>query len=98
MTAGKFSSMYCMYKEFALCASCTVFLSSSSFSVFTRNGDLVTVTTPSDSRWLQVEFRPHVKGGEGEKEEEGKRIKVLATGSTVSSFRLCVVPFLSLRN
>ncbi|XP_028251645.1 ubiquitin carboxyl-terminal hydrolase 40 isoform X2 [Parambassis ranga] len=52
-------------------------------SVFTRNGDLVTVTTPSDSRWLQVEFRSHVKGGEGEKEEEGKRIKVLATGSTL---------------
>ncbi|XP_013865209.1 ubiquitin carboxyl-terminal hydrolase 40, partial [Austrofundulus limnaeus] len=51
-------------------------------SVFTRNGDVVTVTTPSDCRWLQVEFRPQLKGGEEEKEEEErKRIKVPATGS-----------------
>lgn len=50
-------------------------------SVFTLNGDVVTVTTPSDCRWLQVEFRPHGEGGEGEKEEERKKVKVPATGS-----------------
>ncbi|XP_068194600.1 ubiquitin carboxyl-terminal hydrolase 40 isoform X2 [Antennarius striatus] len=53
-------------------------------SVFTLNGDIVTVTTPSDCRWLQVEFRPH-GGGEGgvggEEEEERRKIKVPATGS-----------------
>lgn len=56
------------------------------FSVFTLNGDVVTVTTPSDCRWLQVEFRPHEGGGEGEKEEERKKIKVPATGNMVSNF------------
>uniref|UniRef100_A0A3B4GGP2 Ubiquitin specific peptidase 40 n=1 Tax=Pundamilia nyererei TaxID=303518 RepID=A0A3B4GGP2_9CICH len=56
-------------------------------SIFTRNGDVVTVTTPSDCRWLQVEFRPIAKGGEGNKEEENfKKIKVPATGNMVSSF------------
>ncbi|XP_017272945.1 ubiquitin carboxyl-terminal hydrolase 40 isoform X2 [Kryptolebias marmoratus] len=50
-------------------------------SVFTRNGDVVTVTTPSDCRWLQVEFPPQLQGGEEEKEEERKRVKVPATGS-----------------
>lgn len=56
------------------------------FSIFTRNGDVVTVTTPSDCRWLQVEFRPIAKGGEGNKEEENfKKIKVPATGNMVSS-------------
>lgn len=53
-------------------------------SVFTRNGDVVTVTTPSDCRWLQVEFRPQLKGGEEETDEERKRVKVSATGSVVS--------------
>lgn len=64
----------------------TVFLSL--FSVFTLNGDVVTVTTPSDCRWLQVEFRPHggAGGGEGEKEEERRKIKVPATGNMVSNF------------
>uniref|UniRef100_A0A1A8VFL9 Ubiquitin specific peptidase 40 n=1 Tax=Nothobranchius furzeri TaxID=105023 RepID=A0A1A8VFL9_NOTFU len=46
-------------------------------SVFTRNGDVVTVTTPSDCRWLLVEFQPQLKGGE----EEKKRVKVPATGN-----------------
>ncbi|KAG7224082.1 hypothetical protein INR49_019817 [Caranx melampygus] len=53
-------------------------------SVFTLNGDVVTVTTPSDCRWLQVDFRPHVgqgSGGEDEKEEERRKIKVPATGN-----------------
>ncbi|KAF3845029.1 hypothetical protein F7725_008192 [Dissostichus mawsoni] len=51
-------------------------------SVFTRNGDVVTVTTPSDCRWLQVEFRPNGGGGEeGDKEEERRKIKVPATGN-----------------
>ncbi|XP_039459466.1 ubiquitin carboxyl-terminal hydrolase 40 isoform X1 [Oreochromis aureus] len=55
-------------------------------SIFTRNGDVVTVTTPSDCRWLQVEFRPIVKGGEGNKEEENiKKIKVPATGNMLLS-------------
>ncbi|XP_028995909.1 ubiquitin carboxyl-terminal hydrolase 40 isoform X2 [Betta splendens] len=51
-------------------------------SVFTLNGDVVTVTTPSDCRWLQVEFRPHEGGGgKGEKQEERRKIKVPATGN-----------------
>uniref|UniRef100_A0A3B5M5R6 USP domain-containing protein n=1 Tax=Xiphophorus couchianus TaxID=32473 RepID=A0A3B5M5R6_9TELE len=45
-------------------------------SVFSRNGDVVTVTTPSDCRWLQVEFRPQIKGGEEEQEEQRKKAKV----------------------
>ncbi|KAM8914024.1 ubiquitin carboxyl-terminal hydrolase 40 isoform 2-T2 [Spinachia spinachia] len=50
-------------------------------SSFARNGDVVTVTTPSDCRWLQVEFGPHVDGGgDGEKEERWK-IKVPASGN-----------------
>nr|XP_019953723.1 PREDICTED: ubiquitin carboxyl-terminal hydrolase 40 isoform X1 [Paralichthys olivaceus] len=52
-------------------------------SVFTLNGDVVTVTTPSDCRWLQVEFQPHGGGGgggEGEGEER-RKIKVPATGN-----------------
>ncbi|KAM9355903.1 ubiquitin carboxyl-terminal hydrolase 40 isoform 2-T2 [Pholidichthys leucotaenia] len=50
-------------------------------SVFTLNGDVVTVTTPSDCRWLQVELHPPVTGGLVEQEEEIKKIKVPATGS-----------------
>ncbi|XP_041669120.1 ubiquitin carboxyl-terminal hydrolase 40 [Cheilinus undulatus] len=50
-------------------------------SMFTLNGDVVTVTTPSDCRWLQVEFQPHEGGGEGEREEERRKIKVPATGN-----------------
>lgn len=68
------------------------------FSVFTRNGDVVTVTTPSDCRWLQVELPPHVEGGEEEADEERKRVKVSATGSMVSNLHLidlyCLFMFL----
>ncbi|KAM3594008.1 uncharacterized protein V6R79_000611 [Siganus canaliculatus] len=54
-------------------------------SVFTLNGDVVTVTTPSDCRWLQVEFQPHGREGGGGEEEERKRTKVPATGNTLLS-------------
>lgn len=54
-------------------------------SVFTLNGDIVTVTTPSDCRWLQVECQPH-GGGEREKKEERRKVKVPATGNMVSNF------------
>lgn len=57
-------------------------------SVFTRNGDVVTVTTPSDCRWLQVQLPPQGKGGEEEPDEERKRVKVSATGSMVSNLHL----------
>ncbi|KAK2826421.1 hypothetical protein Q5P01_020635 [Channa striata] len=49
-------------------------------SVFTFNEDVVTVTTPSDCRWLQVEFQPNT-GGEEEKREERRKIKVPAKGN-----------------
>uniref|UniRef100_A0A671TUG1 Ubiquitin specific peptidase 40 n=1 Tax=Sparus aurata TaxID=8175 RepID=A0A671TUG1_SPAAU len=49
-------------------------------SMFTLNGDVVTVTTPSDCRWLQVEFQQN-GGEEGDKEEERKKVKVPATGN-----------------
>ncbi|KAF1374703.1 hypothetical protein PFLUV_G00231860 [Perca fluviatilis] len=49
--------------------------------VFTLNGDVVTVTTPSDCRWLQVEFSPHGGGVKGDKEEERRKVKVPATGN-----------------
>ncbi len=65
--------------------------------MFTLNGDIVTVTTPSDCRWLQVEFQPHGGGGgggEGDKEEESRKIKVPATGNMVSSF--CAAVFVCL--
>uniref|UniRef100_A0A8C6TQU1 Ubiquitin specific peptidase 40 n=1 Tax=Neogobius melanostomus TaxID=47308 RepID=A0A8C6TQU1_9GOBI len=52
-------------------------------SVFSLNGDMVTVTTPSDCRWLQVEHQPNIR--QGLKEEEPKRVKVLATGNTLLS-------------
>ncbi|KAJ0009110.1 hypothetical protein NQD34_016525 [Periophthalmus magnuspinnatus] len=49
-------------------------------SVFTLNGNVVTVTTPSDCRWLEVEHQPNIR--HGEKEEEPNKVKVLATGNT----------------
>ncbi|KAJ8003711.1 hypothetical protein DPEC_G00151150 [Dallia pectoralis] len=52
----------------------------SSFSV---SGDLVTVTTPSDCRWLQVEYRTDKGGGESEEEEESRKAKVPASGNTL---------------
>uniref|UniRef100_A0A8C7SS03 USP domain-containing protein n=1 Tax=Oncorhynchus mykiss TaxID=8022 RepID=A0A8C7SS03_ONCMY len=53
-------------------------------SVFSVSGDMVTVTTPSDCRWLQVEYRPERRrrgGGEGEEDEERMRAKVPASGN-----------------
>ncbi|KAM6973166.1 ubiquitin carboxyl-terminal hydrolase 40 [Aplochiton taeniatus] len=57
-------------------------LESNSFdsSVFSRSGDVVTVTTPSDCRWLQVEFRPQGRDGERDKDEKRKKAMVPATG------------------
>ena len=55
--------------------------------MFSLSGELVTVTTPSDCRWLLVEFRPHRGGGEGGGdgvgEEERKSAKVPASGIMV---------------
>ncbi|XP_058471340.1 ubiquitin carboxyl-terminal hydrolase 40 isoform X2 [Solea solea] len=55
-------------------------------SVFTLNGDVVTVTTPSDCRWLQVEFQSPGEGGGGGgggdvDEEKRKKVNVPATGN-----------------
>ncbi|CAL9686961.1 unnamed protein product [Knipowitschia caucasica] len=50
-------------------------------SVFTLDGDVVTVTTPSDCRWLQVEHQPNIR--HGQREEEPSKVKVLATGNTL---------------
>uniref|UniRef100_A0A4W5QVE5 Ubiquitin specific peptidase 40 n=1 Tax=Hucho hucho TaxID=62062 RepID=A0A4W5QVE5_9TELE len=51
-------------------------------SVFSVSGGMVTVTTPSDCRWLQVEYRPERRrGGEGEEEEERMKAKVPASGN-----------------
>ncbi|XP_048090976.1 ubiquitin carboxyl-terminal hydrolase 40 [Alosa alosa] len=52
-------------------------------SIFSLSGDIVTVTTPSDCRWLQVEFR----GKQREEEEEGmkRRGKVPAAGNMLLS-------------
>uniref|UniRef100_A0A672SSW6 USP domain-containing protein n=1 Tax=Sinocyclocheilus grahami TaxID=75366 RepID=A0A672SSW6_SINGR len=53
-------------------------------SIFSLSGDIVTVTTPSDCRWLQVEFCPQSGIKEEEKEEQGKkRSKVSASGNMV---------------
>ncbi|XP_029688638.1 ubiquitin carboxyl-terminal hydrolase 40 isoform X2 [Takifugu rubripes] len=48
-------------------------------SVFTLNEDIVTVTTPSDCRWLQVEYQP--PGGGGAEKQEKMRIRVPASGN-----------------
>ncbi|KTF71583.1 hypothetical protein cypCar_00044112 [Cyprinus carpio] len=51
-------------------------------SIFSLSGDIVTVTTPSDCRWLQVEFCPQSGMEEEEKEEQRKkRSKVSASGN-----------------
>ncbi|CAM4621152.1 unnamed protein product [Leuciscus chuanchicus] len=55
-------------------------------SIFSLNGDMVTVTTPSDCRWLQVEFCPLSGTKEEEEEEEEeeqgkKKSKVSASGN-----------------
>ncbi|XP_016122455.1 ubiquitin carboxyl-terminal hydrolase 40 [Sinocyclocheilus grahami] len=52
-------------------------------SIFSLSGDMVTVTTPSDCRWLQVEFCPQsgMKEEEEEEEQGKKRSKVSASGN-----------------
>ncbi|XP_036396124.1 ubiquitin carboxyl-terminal hydrolase 40 isoform X1 [Megalops cyprinoides] len=58
-------------------------------SLISRSGDIVTVTTPSDCRWLQVEFCPRggrgAEEGEEEDEEERRRGKVPASGNMLLS-------------
>uniref|UniRef100_A0A673H1M7 USP domain-containing protein n=1 Tax=Sinocyclocheilus rhinocerous TaxID=307959 RepID=A0A673H1M7_9TELE len=56
-------------------------------SIFSLSGDVVTVTTPSDCRWLQVEFCPQSGMKEEEEEEEHgkKRSKVSASGNMLLS-------------
>ncbi|KAL6455804.1 hypothetical protein MHYP_G00356550 [Metynnis hypsauchen] len=49
-------------------------------SMFSVNGDLVTLMTPSDCRWLQVQFWPQRAA---EEEEEGKLKKIVASGDTL---------------
>lgn len=49
-------------------------------SVFSVSEDVVTVTTPSDCRWLQVEFHTHT----AHEEVEEKVMKIPAAGNTVS--------------
>ncbi|XP_067315155.1 ubiquitin carboxyl-terminal hydrolase 40 [Pseudorasbora parva] len=51
-------------------------------SIFSLDGGIVTVTTPSDCRWLQVEFCPQSGMKEEEEEVQGKkRSKVSASGN-----------------
>lgn len=59
-------------------------------SMFTINGDIVTVTTPSDCRWLMVEYQPHGAEtcGDGDHREERRKVKVPATGNMVSTLLL----------
>ncbi|XP_051941258.1 ubiquitin carboxyl-terminal hydrolase 40 isoform X1 [Hippocampus zosterae] len=52
-------------------------------SMFTVNGDVVTVMTPSDCRWLQVEFQPQGARLGGGGEEDSRRVKVPAAGDTL---------------
>ncbi|KAJ8253298.1 hypothetical protein GJAV_G00211330 [Gymnothorax javanicus] len=56
-------------------------------SMILVNGDIVTVTTPSDCRWLLVEFCPlPERGAAGEQEEgERRRGKVPAAGNMLLS-------------
>lgn len=49
-------------------------------SVFSVNGDLVTVMTPSDCRWLKVQFQPQTGM---EEEEECLMRKIPASGDTM---------------
>lgn len=51
-------------------------------SIFSVSEDVVTVMTPSDCRWLQVEFHTHTTQ---EEEEEEKVMKIPAAGSTLLS-------------
>lgn len=54
-------------------------------SMFSVNGDMVTVTTPSDCRWLQVEFCPQNGMRQEEEEQEKKKSKVSASGNMLLS-------------
>ncbi|XP_066543373.1 ubiquitin carboxyl-terminal hydrolase 40 isoform X2 [Amia ocellicauda] len=51
-------------------------------SQFTMNGDVVTVTTPSECRWLLVSYSP---GGVAGGQEEGKTVQIPATGNMLLS-------------
>lgn len=55
--------------------------------MFTINGDIVTVTTPSDCRWLMVEYQSHEAGagGDGDHGDDRRKVKVPATGNMVSA-------------
>lgn len=56
--------------------------------MFTINGDVVTVTTPSDCRWLMVEYQPDQAEacGDGDHREDRRKVKVPATGNMVSAY------------
>lgn len=68
-------------------------------SLFSLNGELVTVMTPSDCRWLQVEFRPHGGGGDDlEEEKERKSAKVPASGNmSIGEVKLRAIEELQLK-
>lgn len=52
------------------------------------------MTTPSDCRWLQVEYQ-QAGGGGGEKQEEKMRIRVPASGNMVSIFLFFQLVFIN---
>ncbi|XP_077416096.1 ubiquitin carboxyl-terminal hydrolase 40 isoform X1 [Vanacampus margaritifer] len=53
--------------------------------MFTVNGDMITVMTPSDCRWLQVEFQTQAGSLAGGDAEERRRVKVPAAGDMLLS-------------
>lgn len=53
-------------------------------SIFNMNGDVVTVMTPSDCRWLQVQFCPQSGMEEEDAEQDKRRSKVSASGNMVN--------------
>lgn len=67
-----------------LCLNLFVYLFIFERSVFSVSEDVVTVMTPSDCRWLQVEFHTHTT--QEEEEKEGKVMKIPAAGSTVGKY------------
>lgn len=52
------------------------------------------MTTPSDCRWLQVEYQ-QAGGGVGEKQEEKMKIRVPASGNMVRSFLFFQLVFIN---
>lgn len=54
-------------------------------SIFNMNGDIVTVTTPSDCRWLQVEFCPQSGMEEEDAVQDKRKSKVSASGNMLLS-------------